>query len=283
MSIMPGPDRVPAVSFIVRVRDERDPLAAALASLRAQSVPCEIVVVDSGSVDGSLELARAEADRVIELPPGEFSFGRALNRGAAAASGALVGALSAHCRLPRRDWVERAAAHLRDPQVAAVNGTLDAPSGTGRLQVIELQRATGPRDLPNRGFSNHAALWRASVWRDHPFDERLPTAEDKAWSARVRAAGWAIAFDPELVVDMSHRGRHGVVALARRAHREARVVAAGGFGDRVRLRDAARLAWTVPEDARRTALVHRLNPRRHAEIAAWWTGGVAGRARRRSA
>jgi rhamnosyltransferase len=273
---------VAGVTMIVRVRDERDALAAALASLRRQTAPVEIVVVDSGSVDGSLELARAEADTLLEIPPASFTFGGALNAGAEVASGELVGALSAHCFLPRQDWLERAAAHLQDPRVAAVNGTLDAPSGTGRLRAPELQGAAGPADRPNRGYSHHAALWRAAAWRAHRFDERLPTAEDKEWSARVRAAGWLIAFDPELVVEMSHRRRHGTLALARRAHREARVIAAGGFGGRVTLEDAARLAWTVPEDARLPPMLHRLNYRRLAEIGAWWTGGLAARARRRS-
>ena len=274
---------MPAISVVIRVRDEREALAAAVASVRAQTLPAEIVIVDSGSTDGSLELARQIGDVVLELPRGAFSFGRALNVGAGAASGVLVGALSAHCRLDEQDWLERAAGHLDRRGVAAVNGTRDAPSGGGRLRGIELQDAGFPPDLPNRGYSNHAALWRADVWREHRFDERLPTAEDKEWSARIRRAGWRIAFDAALTVDMSHRARHGTLALARRAHREARVVAGMGYGGRLALAEAARLAWAVPEDARLPAPLHRLNYRRLAEIAAWWTGGVAASARRRSA
>ena len=84
-------------SAIVRVKDEAGPIRHALDSLRRQTVPVEIVVVDSGSTDGTLEVARAVADRLVEISPERFTYGHALNVGAAAASGRVHIALSAHC------------------------------------------------------------------------------------------------------------------------------------------------------------------------------------------
>ena len=76
-----------AASVIVRCRDEHETLSRTLSTLRAQTVPAEVIIVDSGSVDGSVELARREADRVIEIPQERFSYGYSLNVGAANASG----------------------------------------------------------------------------------------------------------------------------------------------------------------------------------------------------
>ena len=68
-------------SVIVRCRDEVRTLERTLESLRRQTVDPEIVVVDSGSSDGSLEVARRYADQLIEIPPETFTFGHALNVG----------------------------------------------------------------------------------------------------------------------------------------------------------------------------------------------------------
>ncbi|GIK24978.1 MAG: hypothetical protein BroJett006_12240 [Betaproteobacteria bacterium] len=47
----------------------------------------EIVIVDSGSTDGTVQLARDFGCSVIEIPPGSFSHGNSRNTGADAASG----------------------------------------------------------------------------------------------------------------------------------------------------------------------------------------------------
>jgi hypothetical protein len=80
------------------------------------------------------------------------------------------------------------------------------PDGT-HLEGVYYQDAEHAREHPFWGFSNHASSWRAEVWAEHRFDERLPWAEDREWVQRVTEAGWVIAFDPELSVDMSHAWR----------------------------------------------------------------------------
>ena len=84
-------------SVIVRTKDKADTVEATFAALRPQTVPVEVVVVDSGSTDGTLEIARRHADRLVEIPAEAFTFGRALNVGAAAATAPVHFALSAHC------------------------------------------------------------------------------------------------------------------------------------------------------------------------------------------
>ncbi len=175
--------------------------------LRAQTVPAEIIVVDSGSVDGSLELARREADRVLEIPPERFSYGYALNIGAGAASADVHFALSSHCFAPPH-WIETALTHYERADVAATNGIQTFADGRPVTEPF-VQDAAHARADPWWGFSNHASSWRASAWWEHPFDERMDYAEDREWAWRVTAAGWTIVYDPALWVDLSHswRGR----------------------------------------------------------------------------
>ena len=109
---------------------------------------------------------------MIELAPGTFSFGGALNTGAAAAVGDVHVALSSHCALPRRDWVERALGHYEQREVAGTHGCRHRPDRRP-LEAVLLQDAAHARRHPYWGFSNHASSWRAEVWEQFRFDERL--------------------------------------------------------------------------------------------------------------
>src|SRR5215210_3886035 len=175
----------PRASAIVRCRDEASTLGRTLRTLTAQSVRPEIIVVDSGSTDGSLVHAEQFADKVVRIRPEEFSFGRALNIGAEAAVAPVHFALSAHCFAPR-DWVERSLAHYESPDVAATNGIQTFADGT-RVTEPFRQDAAHARSNPWWGFSNHASSWRATVWREYPFDESMDYAEDREWAWRVTA------------------------------------------------------------------------------------------------
>ena len=159
----------PRASVIVRARDEAAGIERALTSLRNQTVPVEILVVDSGSTDGTLEIARRMADRVIEIAPEDFTYGGALNIGAEAAAAPVHFALSAHCSADRADWVERSLAHYEQADVAATCGI--AYAGRKRLAGPLLLRGVEPGGESAWGFSNHACSWRADVWREHRFDD----------------------------------------------------------------------------------------------------------------
>ena len=264
-------------SVIVRVRDEERTLSRTLASLRGQTVRPEIIVVDSGSRDGSIAIARRNCDRLVEIPPDEFSYGRALNLGARAASAPIHFALSAHCFAEREDWIERSLRHYEREQVAATNGSQTFPDG---IPVSEpfVQDAAHARANPRWGFSNHASSWRGSVWERFPFDEQLYYAEDKEWALRVLEAGWVIVFDPALWVDMSHAWR-STFDYYRRQRRAASAVATFSALPPYRAGDLLREWWEeIPADGH-SALFHRLNYRRTAGLLGKYLGYAATRRR----
>jgi len=269
----------PAASVIVRCRDERDTLGRTLETLRAQTVPAEVIVVDSGSVDGSLELARREADRVLEIPPDSFTYGYSLNVGARAAQADVHFALSSHCFAPPH-WIERALAHYARKDVAATNGIQTLADGTPVTEPF-VQDFAHARADPWWGFSNHASSWRASVWREHPFDERMDYAEDREWAWRVTGAGWKIVYDPQLWVDLSHswRGPRNFFARQRRA---ARAVAGFSGAPPYGLRELARDWWADIPDDRHSPTAHRfLNVGRFAGLLGHYVGRREAAAARR--
>jgi glycosyltransferase involved in cell wall biosynthesis len=241
-----------------------------LDDLAGQSVRHELLAVDSGSTDGTLELVDRACDRVLRLPPGTYRPGRALNAGVEAARGEVIFAVSSHCRLPRRDWMEQALALYADERVVATNGAERDPLGRP-LTGTHHQTAAEARANPYWGFSNHASSWRKAAWRDHRFSETLPTAEDKEWALRVLDAGWTIAYRPELVVDMSHRWRQGTLRFLRRERLEAYVL-----GSYLPLPDYGLLdlahEWWSPAFPRHPLARERVNPRRLAGLVGKYLG-----------
>ena len=204
------------VSVVVRCRDKASTIEHTLRALRAQSVPVEVVVVDSGSTDGTVERAAPLADVLVQVPSADFTYGGALNAGAAAASTAVHAACSAHT-VPRPDFAERVLAHLSDPGIAAASGALLSPAGE-LLTEPYLQRRGDLEVAPWWGFSNTLSAWRAEVWADQRFREGLSACEDKEWSWRVLRLGHAIIIDPALLPLNEHRRAEGVVRNWQRVH-----------------------------------------------------------------
>src|SRR5438874_1098743 len=234
----------PAVSVIVRTYNSDATVAAALASVRAQTAGAEIVVVDSGSTDGTLDVVAELADQVVHLPHERFTFGRALNVGAAVGTAPVHVALSSHCVLPHPHWLETAANHIAAGAVAAGGALFDGERHplTGPMKVTsdDLERH------PHWGVSNHASAWSAETWREHPFDETLPAAEDREWSLRVVQGHHYLVIDPALFVRGDHRRTGGVRNYYQRLLREMSAM------ESVRVRTPFGIADALAEWAART-------------------------------
>jgi rhamnosyltransferase len=211
-----------SVSIVVRARDEAGRIARCLELVRAQRLqrPApELIVVDNQSADATGDIARRSGARVLSMSRDAFSFGGALNIGAAAASGEVVVALSADAFLSDPDWLERLIAWFEDPGVACASGDRFGPAGEP-LPAPVVQDLELARRYPAWGYSNGAGGFRAQLWRERPFREDLPGCEDKEWARHWLSAGYRCAVDPALVADHDHT-HDGLLRLYRRARREA--------------------------------------------------------------
>jgi rhamnosyltransferase len=210
------------ISVIVRARDAAPAIGRCLQLIRNQEVgtrEIEVIVVDNGSRDETAEIARGFGARVIELPVSEFTFGGALNLGAAHARGEVLVALSADAFARDRGWLARLAQALSDPRVACASGDRFRPDGTPLSARVEQDAARLSAD-PEWGFSNGAGAFRASLWRTRPFRTDLPGCEDREWSRHWLERGYTCVIDPALVVEHDHT-HDPLPGIYRRARREA--------------------------------------------------------------
>lgn len=206
------------VSILIPVKDGGEDLARCLGAIsrqRYEPAP-EVVVVDSGSRDGSAELARGAGARVIEIATAEFDHGRTRNLAAAAATGERLVFLSQDAEPIGDGWLEALLAPLGDDLVAGVYGRQLPREGAVPPEQYFLDYLYGPEprlqsvdgdaelSVQTTMFSNVNAAIRRSWWERFPFAGDLIMSEDQDWARRVLLAGGRLAYEPAAAVRHSH-------------------------------------------------------------------------------
>ena len=208
------------ISVVIPNWNGRRWLASCLAALSAQERRAdEVIVVDNGSRDGSLEYLRDEhpAVRVISLSD-NTGFAHAANVGLDAAGGELVALVNTDVELAP-DWLARTAAVLEArPDAAAVAckmlsrrdpGTVDDAGDVLRRDGVCEQRGRfgpddGRWDAPGEVFGAcaGAALYRrAAVLGAGGFYEAyFAYLEDVDLALRLRLAGWSCRYEPAVAL-----------------------------------------------------------------------------------
>ncbi len=215
----------PLISILLHTLNGGPTLAATLAALYQQSLSVpgepdltfEVVAIDSGSTDATLDNLRRWPLRLHQISPAEFGHGRTRNLGAELAHGQWLIYLSQDATPAHDRWLLNLTRHLREPQVAAAFGRQLPPPQVGPIETFFLEQTypdrafrhapTGPGTTPigRIFFSNVNAAIKKSVWAKCPFPEDLVMSEDQAFARAALAAGDSLVYDPEAAVVHGHR------------------------------------------------------------------------------
>lgn len=198
------------ISVVIRTRNEEKWLGRCLEALSHQKVSgLEVIVVDSGSTDHTLEIAKRYGCRLVQLEPDDFTYGRALNLGIRTSrkDHDHVAILSAHC-IPLNDqWVERLFINFTEDEIAACYGRQEPLPDSDIFDKRDLWTTFGlDRRLQVKDFFFHNAnaMIQRKVWERFPFDETLSGVEDRAWAKQVIDQGYKIVYEPEASVYHYH-------------------------------------------------------------------------------
>jgi glycosyltransferase involved in cell wall biosynthesis len=210
------------ISVVIRARNAARDLRRCLRALRRQALPAgrglEVVVVDNESTDGTRDVATRWGARVVPIGCTEFTWGRALNRGIAAASGDLVILLSSDAYPADEHWLGHMVAPFGDPKIAAAYGRQIPRADAPAAEVWRLAHSFGAaaysiehaEAMQGRGgkltvCSNACAAIRKSAWVAAPFSETLKAAEEVPWLTDVLGRGWKAVYAPSALAYHSHR------------------------------------------------------------------------------
>jgi glycosyltransferase involved in cell wall biosynthesis len=195
------------VSLVTPVRDEAATVQTLLDSIATQTRrPDEMVFVDGGSVDDTVErlrAARREDTRLRIIEAGEASPGLGRNIGIEAARHEWVALTDAGIRL-EPTWLEcLVEVAALDPSVAVVYGNYE-PVVTSFFERCAALSYPPPKQARTggsmRGPSTASMLLRRSVWESVGGFPDLRAAEDLIFIERIRQRGFKEGWSPQATV-----------------------------------------------------------------------------------
>jgi len=216
----------PDISVILLTKNGERYIKEVLNAILSQASPHahEVILIDSGSTDGTWETASSFPIRTHRIPPQDFDHGETRNLGARLASPTsnyLV--YLTQDATPLEGWLDNLVQPLRaDRQVAGAFGR-HVPRPTcspsmARLMRTEWEQTGTPERVVKRltdlgeyeqnqayfaYFSNTSSAIRRVVWEEHPF-RPVDFAEDTEWADRVLRAGHTLIYEPSSRVLHSH-------------------------------------------------------------------------------
>jgi len=204
-------------SVIINARNEEANIGACLNAVLGQQLKgeFEVVVVDSGSADRTVEIASAYPVRLHETPPEKFTWGRNRNVGAELSRGRYLVYLSADALPANERWLRNLLRGFEDRDVAGTYGRQVARPWAYPMEKFYLHYTYGTQrrlqswtggsiTMDQTWFSNVSSALRRDVWELHPFSDAVLFGEDQEWSLRALRHGYRLAYEPDSVVYHSH-------------------------------------------------------------------------------
>lgn len=216
------------LSILLLTKNGRRDLERLLPAVYGQrSIPSfEVIAVDSGSTDETVELLRKYPVRLKQIPAHTFHHARTRNLAATLANGRTLILLSQDA-IPASDlWLHKLMSNFDDPRVGAVYGRQLPKHGSMSERQETLDTVYGAhkfvKDPAHRNglgyrfyhFSDANAAIRRSVWQATRFPEELKVFEDLGIAKRILDNGWKIVYEPEAPVFHSHN--HSTIGLFKR-------------------------------------------------------------------
>ncbi len=219
---------MPKVSIIFRALNEDRWFEQAVEACKAQStddLDMEIILVDSGSTDETIPIARRHGLKLVQISRSQFTFGRSLNWGCEAASGDFLVFISAHC-IPSHDkWLENLIAPLRSGIADYTYGRQlgHEVSKFSEKRLFEKYFPSFDR-VPQEGYfcNNANSAIRADVWHKYQFDEDVTGLEDMVLARQLVADGGKIGYVADAPV--THIHEESLKQTRNRYYREALVL-----------------------------------------------------------
>ncbi len=187
-------------SIIIRTFNEARHLDEVLKGISQQEtvgLEWETILVDSGSTDGTLEIAKYHDCRIYHITREEFTFGHSLNIGCEAAKGDFLVLVSGHCVPVDKNWLQALCQPLMDAKAEYTYGRqLGGPGSYFSECRIFSKYYPEQSRIPQEGFfcNNANSALTKSVWRDLRFNEELTGLEDMEFTLRLTKRGGKVAY-----------------------------------------------------------------------------------------
>lgn len=202
------------VSIVIRTKNESRWISYCLKSLKNQKFvgEFEIIVVDSGSTDNTLEVVKLVANDAKLVVPSDEKYlpGKFINYGIAAASSdsEYIVVLSAHCVPASEHWLQGMVTSIQSTEgVVGVYCKQIPCRSTNFENKRDLVNSFGDETIvktKDTFFHNAASIVSKKTLDSYPFSSTVKHIEDRLWAEDVLQAGFKIKYDPSISVTHEH-------------------------------------------------------------------------------
>lgn len=202
----------------------------------------EVILIDSGSKDSTLEIAKKYPVKILEIPVHEFGHGRTRNKGAQLANGEIVIFLNADATPRDKNWLKSLIGYFeKDKEIAGVYSRLYPRldcnplrfweilnEGDGERQIRYIDDFNAYQQMKPRdkriflAFQSISCAIKKDFILNYPF-QNIEFGEDLEWSKRIMEKGFKIIFEPRSTVLHSHNFYYSFVETFKKYFDDARL------------------------------------------------------------
>tara|TARA_B100000161_G_scaffold214172_1_gene159112 strand:+ start:2612 stop:4243 length:1632 start_codon:yes stop_codon:yes gene_type:complete len=197
------------INIIIRTLNEEKYLDKLLCGIESQrcSYQVGVTIVDSGSNDATLSIARQHNCNLMHINKKEFSFGKSLNIGCSHTISDYLVFISGHCVPVNGSWLERLIEPLRKGIVNYTYGKQMGGTETFWSEEKIFEKYFPDKSaIPQKGFycnnANSAITYK--TWKEFKFDENLTGLEDMKLAKELVKRGMKIGYVAEAKIYHYH-------------------------------------------------------------------------------
>ena len=210
---------IPKISIIIPVKNGAKTINTCLKVIFEQTLvnKTEVIIIDSGSTDNTLEIIKKYPVKLYQIPPNEFGHGKTRNYGASLAKGEFVVMTVQDAKPATKDWLEIMLGNFDDNEVVGVCGQQAVPhekdknplqwfrpvsepkAKTIQFGKGEFEKLSQKTQKQNCGWDDVNAMYRKSILQETPFQE-VEFGEDMLWAKDALIKGYKIAYDMRAMV-----------------------------------------------------------------------------------
>jgi len=200
------------LSVIMRSCNDAWVIGDTLAALHQQEKnDFELINVDSGSTDGTIDIIKNFNPNPIQIPQSSYKPGPVLNEAIRRSTGDILVFLNSDTTPMDRQWLSNLIRPFNESATIASFGCQVPRPDARPIVRFDYERAFGNNSLASKSesggnhfFSLANSAIRRDMWEAHPFSEVLQYSEDVEWSHWAKTLGYAIRYVPEAKVMHSH-------------------------------------------------------------------------------